>query len=394
MTYSVYQHWDPLEVCIVGRSYSPEFYHYIENIKVREVFERIARETEEDYQKLITLLESFGVDVVRPNVGDNYLDYINHRGTVRPPPMTPRDYTLMLGDKFYHIKLDRLLHESWDQYKAPDWPESFPTDMNNLPDGLTQDMIIAKFNEFERMKPHNTHNTWQPVFDKVTPTLLSADHHDTWVRIRDMNGANWTRIGTDLYIGNAPDDPPEKQIDERSRAWFDDNLPQYRVHMVNSQGHVDGAFCPVKPGLIISLYDISNFAETFPNWEVVYLPDQSWAQVHPFLDLKKKNQGKWWVPGEELNDDFTDFVNQWMDNWVGYVEESVFDVNMLVIDEQNVVCNNYNKDVFDAFERHGVTPHIVNFRHRYFWDGGLHCITSDISRRGGVMKDYFPERNK
>ena len=52
----------------------------------------------------------------------------------------------------------------------------------------------------------------------------------------------------------------------------------------------------------------------------------------------------------------------------------------------------YNKKVFDAFERHGVTPHIVNFRHRYFWDGGLHCITSDIAREGGVRNDYFPER--
>ena len=71
-----------------------------------------------------------------------------------------------------------------------------------------------------------------------------------------------------------------------------------------------------------------------------------------------------------------------MDDWVGYVEETVFDVNMLVIDENNVVVNNYNEKAFDAFERYNITPHIVNFRHRYFWDGGLHCITSDISREG------------
>jgi hypothetical protein len=64
---------------------------------------------------------------------------------------------------------------------------------------------------------------------------------------------------------------------------------------------------------------------------------------------------------------------------------------MLVIDEHNVICNGYNKDVFDAFERHNITPHIINFRHRYFWDGGLHCITSDIAREG-EQKDYFPNR--
>ena len=63
----------------------------------------------------------------------------------------------------------------------------------------------------------------------------------------------------------------------------------------------------------------------------------------------------------------------------------------MVIDEKNVVCNGYNEIAFEAFERHGITPHIINFRHRYFWDGGLHCITLDIDREG-TMRDYFPER--
>ena len=84
----------------------------------------------------------------------------------------------------------------------------------------------------------------------------------------------------------------------------------------------------------------------------------------------------------------TKFVNTWLDEWLGYVEETVFDVNMLVIDKNNVICNGYNKKVFDAFERYNITPHVVNFRHRYFWDGGLHCITSDISREG-KQESYF-----
>ena len=91
-------------------------------------------------------------------------------------------------------------------------------------------------------------------------------------------------------------------------------------------------------------------------------------------------QGRYWVP--DAGDDFYDYVNEWLDDWVTYVEETVFDINMLVIDEKNVIVNGFNKKAFDAFERHGITPHIVNFRHRYFWDGGLHCITSDLSREG------------
>ena len=59
---SVHQHWDPLKVCAVGKSYPPEFYSRIKNPKVRNVLERIAIETEDEYQNLIVLLEKFNVN--------------------------------------------------------------------------------------------------------------------------------------------------------------------------------------------------------------------------------------------------------------------------------------------------------------------------------------------
>ena len=49
--WNVYQHWDPLKVCVVGRSYPPEFYSWIQKPAVRSLFEKIAIETEEDYQR-------------------------------------------------------------------------------------------------------------------------------------------------------------------------------------------------------------------------------------------------------------------------------------------------------------------------------------------------------
>ena len=104
--------------------------------------------------------------------------------------------------------------------------------------------------------------------------------------------------------------------------------------------------------------------------------------------MKNKNQGRWWIKGEENNQDLIDYIDTWLDHWVTYVEETVFDINVLPIDEQNCIVNGYNKKIFDAFDRHGITPHIINFRHRYFWDGGLHCITSDIHREG-KMKTFW-----
>ena len=61
---------------------------------------------------------------------------------------------------------------------------------------------------------------------------------------------------------------------------------------------------------------------------------------------------------------------------------NVFDLNCLVVDEENVIFSNYNKKLFKTLEKYNVNCHISKFRHRYFWDGGIHCITWDINRKG------------
>lgn len=380
MTYNVHQHWDPLKVCAVGKSYPPEFYSFIQNSRVRNVMERIAIETEEDYQKLITLLESFQVEIVRPSIDQDFSKYLDGDRYKSPIMMTPRDYTAMIGNQFFMPKIHPPM---WDSLKGADWPEP-PTSQEEfdlLPDWVKKELsTMVNITRFSQLKVASNE------FLKPLEDLIKSQGNEILYDL-NINTAMTTRVGKDLYVGTHDYNDDQSALS----AQYNDIFPNYRCHVVNSGGHSDSVFCPVVPGLIVSLNDIPSYAKTFPEWEVIYLPGQSWARVKSFLDLKEKNAGKWWVPGEELNNDFTDFVESWLGHWVGYVEETVFDVNMLVINEKNVVCNNYNKRVFEAFERFGVTPHVINFRHRYFWDGGLHCITSDLHREG-IQKDYFPER--
>lgn len=384
--FNVHQHWDPLRVCAVGRSYPPEFYDFISNKKVRNVFYRIAEETEEDYQALIKFLHSFNVEVVRVENFDKD-NCMLYNGTYKPPLMCPRDYTAMIGETFYmptpHNKetLLKILKEG-KQYK------NIPLDFKNtknLPNWIT-DILTNKVN-------HSTYyEELQPILDIVEKQGNNIEHvfglfnHDN---ATPVNTAMISRIGKDLYFGTETHYKVHDRDEFQARA--SSLFPDYRCHIVDTRGHYDSVFCPVAPGLIVSLYDVKNYEETFPGWEIIYLPDQGYHALQEFTQLREKTRGKWWVPGEELNDDFTDFVETWMNKWVGYVEETVFDVNMLVIDEKNVLCNNYNQKVFDAFAKRGITPHVINFRHRYFWDGGWHCLTSDLHREG-VQKDYFPER--
>ena len=397
--FSVHQHWDPLKVCAVGRSYPPEFYSYIENPKVRNVFERIAIETEEDYQKLISKLEEFNVTVVRTDISENFEDHFleqNGKRVSRSPPMCPRDFTAMVGDTFYMPGRDYSYHKNilTEYYKNLLSKDDtnfkiFQFKTSTFGTDLVEKIIQA---EMQTIGSNNKFADNDNFYSFSSIEKFLKDNHVPIKYNEHINTACMTRVGKDLYFSNA--NSIADLIHNRFKDKVSRLFPDYRIFYLGIDGHADGNFCPVKPGLIVALTGSENYEVTFPGWEIVSLPEESWTKLDPFIELKKKNGGKWWVPGEELNDDFTDYVETWMKDWVTYVEESVFDVNMLVIDEHNVICNGYNKKVFDAFERHGVTPHIVNFRHRYFWDGGLHCITSDISREGGVRKDYFPERGE
>ena len=430
---SVHQHWDPLKVCAVGRSYPPEFYSYIKDARVRNVFEKIAQETEEDYQKLISKLEEFDVTVLRTDISEDLSVYDLPRedgaSKKASPPMTPRDYTVMVGNAFYmpgehYGDVKAYLREfiGADNYKdiiynLDNNPEvqkylydlllpGRPVDIGSvvelkriLKSGLVgHAMSVIDQQTFKAIVSQSSTNTIGRTtklhkFNVYDPFKTIRDyiesHGNEIIYDTNYNAATMSRIGKDLYISYSGilNKLNEKRIKENWRKSF----PGYRTHAIDLPGHSDGSFCPVKPGLIISLDSPEVYKESFPGWEVVSLPGQSWAKVRPHLKNKKKLKERYWVPGEEANDDFHDYVTKWMDDWVMYVEETVFDVNMLVIDEKNVICNNENEQVFEAFERHGITPHVINFRHRFFWDGGLHCITSDL-HRDGTRKDYFPDR--
>ena len=380
MTFSVYQHWDPLKVCVVGRSYPPEFYSWINVPHVRSLFEKIAVETEEDYQAIIKKLQEFGVEVLRPNLPTVEDSFVN--GKYLQPPMTPRDYSIMIGDTYY-ANYNLNFKKFYESVRDSSWPDcNSHEEFLTLPAHIQQECNdIHGYDKLLR-----AHSAYDHIYDYIT-------QQGNQVAINELEnqapGAMISRIGRDLYFGTDSYD----QDTAGYKKYVDGKFPNYRNYIVNTGGHSDGTYCPVAPGLIISTRDVPTYKDTFPDWEVVYLPGQSWGKVKPFLDLKKKNAGKWWIPGFESDNAVIKIVESWLKHWTGYVEETVFDVNMLIIDPKNVIVFNYNKQVFDALDRYGITPHIVTFRHRYFWDGGIHCITSDIHREGS-MQDYFPERNQ
>lgn len=320
-----YATFDPLKSCLIGKNFSGDFFKKnIKDPRVADPLRRIADETEEDYQSLEKILKNANVQTYRPDFDESKFDKDWHGR----PPVCPRDHFAVIGEKIY-------------AYQSTNFYGKF---LKN----------IAKENLSIGIKPI-------PVSTAVI-----------------------ARVGKDLFwdVGK---NATQENIDFFKTKWISEG---FRVHISKRGYHSDGCFCVVKPGCIVSLYDIQDYKTEFPGWDVLELPDQSWGKLDPFLKIKAKVNGRWWVKGEEDNEQLIQFVNTWLDDWVGYVEETVFDVNMLSIDQNTIICNNYNKEVFAHFKKHKVEPILFNFRHRYFWDGGIHCITQDLYREG-IMEDYI-----
>jgi hypothetical protein len=323
--------WHDLKHVWVGASYLPEFYEPVKNNKVKDSLQRIARETEEDYTNLVNTLSAFGVYVQRPSID--------------------QDLTIM---DFIDPDSGRLTYQSSGSYTLIPKPPMQPRDCQLI---VGKDIVLT-----------NSDSIWfDPLIKELAPDKVISSPSD-------FDAPMATVVGDRIII------------DCREDPWlydyFKQQFPDRTIVPVFIGGHNDAVFSLVKPGIVVSTYHHTNYTETLPGWKVKYIENQSWNAIPAWRQLKHSNRGRWWIPDSHNNTEFNNFVNTWLEHWLGFVAETVFDVNMLQINERTVLVNNYNKDMFEFFKQCQIEPIVVPFRHRFFWDGGIHCITNDIYREG------------
>jgi len=324
--------FQPLREVWLGDVYPESFYDVLLP-QDREFFHHITEITREDLAKIERKLIDLGISVRRPEFDrvDNYLDDYDD---LCKPPITPRDWALTLGNELWVV---------------PQYP--------------------GGFTGFETtIKEYQATGEQVQVLDRAKPDDLCY-----------LSGPSTVRVGRDIFADVPLDDPFEV---EQFNSVVDRLAQNYRVHITHSGDHCDGIFCPIAPGHIFSTHYRESYQKTFPNWEVFWLPDTT--KQRQFFG------GNWWVDGRDYQI-YSDLITKRAQNWVGDFRETVFEVNMLVIDEKNVMCISENEAALRELERLGITPHVVDFRARNFWDGGLHCLTVDIEREGECL-DYWPGR--
>lgn len=316
--------YDRLDTCVVGRTWPANSYDWITDSAVREPLQRIASETEQDLDGLANLLRNLDVNVLRPCVD---AVPISHQ-IIAPPPMCPGDYMCMIDSVFVH----RLVPQS---------------------------LCFAKI--FEFIAQRNLAVTTQ------NPNVCAATNFQFEDKV--------------IYSANSV-----SNLKHAGKVWS--SLTHRICQPFHLPGHIDGWFSAATPGLVISDRDPENsnlqdlfFQTHFANWHVVYQNAEHQSQ-HSIQQWQTCNQGSWWIAGEDSNRALHDFVGNYLHNWVGQANKSAFDVNILVIDASTVIIRETdNRHVLSALQQHGVTVYQVPFRHAFFWDGSINCVTLPLSRR-------------
>ena len=252
-------------------------------------------------------------------------------------------------------------------------PDSIQTNVYHRPANQPRDDMIVVG---DTLYINNNRPEYATIFNSINKKVIV----ESCEQQKLISSSFIHRLGDTLHWGtNQPGWRDSELVKTYTNIWTEEG---FNVNVMEHEGHGDCTWCIPREGCIVTLFDIQNYKEKFPGWDICYLEDKYWDQMSAFRKVKQRNGGKWWVPGAEDNNEFSNFVETYLKDWVGFVEETVFEVNMLSIDSNTILVNSYNKKVFDFLEKHHITPVITPFRHRWFWDGGVHCVTQDLFREG------------
>lgn len=350
---NAWSEFQPLKKVVLGAPFPANTFDWHKDEETRTVMNQILRETEEDIEELVKILESRGVEVVRPK----NIFTITGKEQIKLPwmecsfpnhPLMPRDTLMPYGHTIF---------------------ECFTGSDNRYFENLAYADHVAEW--FKQGAD------WVSMPGCMVETGKKYDHFVENNRVL-YHAANMIKCGnTVLFSQTYEGDNKRGKGTELGKEWMQREIslryPGTRFLDIPVGGHIDGKIALLKPGVLMT-WNKNWVPEEFKNWTIIEV-DDDFDMPQDFLNTRKRRFYK-------------DYVEKWLSHWVGYADESVFDVNVFSIDEKTVICTGRNDQAFAEMEANGIEPIVWRFRHQYFWDGGIHCLTSDIVREGDC-EDYL-----
>jgi hypothetical protein len=349
----IFTEYDPLEEVIVADTYLPGDIDELFPNQNLSSFNQILEETKKDFDCLADFLSQGNIKVHRPNVYayKKSISFPNFNVAFPMSPVVPRDQ--------YKVHGNTIL-------------QTYTSLTDRYFDG------------------HSYYNIFQQMFDQgynwisqPPPVLKDLNVTDSWY----VDGGNTYKktladkmlwhTATMCSVGDAIIVNNHGPGTQRGLEWIKRNLPDYKFinnnnTKMNSFGHIDHGYFMIDD-------------ETVVHGGIEWVP--SVLKNKKLIDVSK------FLPNTRIEKYLTDYTNTqgkydivWMDkyleNWRGYVQEICLDLNVLVIDRHNVVFSRAVPDMFAMLKTYQIDCHVVELRHMLYWDGGVHCATLDLKRRG------------
>jgi len=369
---------DALQTLLIGRWFMPEYFDSITNPNIREPLKRIACETQQDIDEMNKIYKAHGVDVLQVDhphkrFEQSQLDYA---------PLAVRNSMHVFGDTLY-----RLNEYEYDQYildtvQPEKYFDLYPKVKQGHQQAKTLNPPYSKHKWHELAGPdwpafedYCTGN-YTPATDYIAQELEQfAQSMQYEVGLVIPDGCNIILTDSHVYVDSHEYfdfSAVYQQHIDLDRTWIDINL---------KAGHTDGCLKLLNKHTAIGIKEIIDYSMLGVT-DLIALPETNYQnQIVEWKSFKNQVHGKWWLPGEENNNQFTHFVEKYLSHLVGYVDETFFDVNVLPLDTQNVFVASDNKELHAMYKQHGIEPIPVPWRHNLFHDNGLHCISLCLHRQ-------------
>ncbi|MFI2619282.1 amidinotransferase [Streptomyces sp. NPDC018584] len=342
--------WDPLEEVIVGRldgatipSSHPVVACNIPSWAARlqglaagfEYPRRLIEPAQQELDQFVTLLESLGVTVTRP-------DAVDYKRRFATPDWSsrgfcnscPRDGMLVIGDeiietpmawpcRYYETHSYRALLKDyfrrgarWTAAPKPQLTEElYDKEFRPPKDGEPMRYILTEF---------------EPVFDAADFMRAGRDLFVTRSNVTNQMGIDWLR----RHLG-----------------------PGYRIHEIESRCrtpmHIDTTFVLLAPGKVLvnpEYIDVDRLPDVLRSWDVLVAPEPD--------------------PIDERLLKMTSMCGKWLS------------MNVLMIDEKRVIAERHHTGMLRALESWGFEPIPCDLLHYAPFGGAFHCATLDVRRRG------------
>jgi len=297
----------------------------------------------EEHKNFIKILNGEGVKVVHPEPIDfGKTDHTPNFSAHGVDCAMPRDFLLIVGNEmiestmtwrsryFEFMCYKKLIKDYWN--RGAKWTAA--------PKPMCKESLFKK--------NYKADENSTAFFDEQTSILTEEEPV--------FDAADFIRCGYDIFAHVS-------QVSNNAGIeWVKRHLAPkgIRVHALNfvdpKPMHIDTTLFFPKPGLVITC------------------PDRPCLQIGMF---KKAGWDVVVAPYPNIPKDFPYYISsQWLS------------LNVVMLDEKRVLVEKDEIGIQKLFEKCGITPVKVPFKHCFGIGGGIHCWTSDVKRRGD-LQNYF-----